>query len=583
MKRNVTKNISVVLLVFFVLFALSKQNYASNIEVTDEYDLKLALNYAYDSDIDSLILVTNGGTYTTEDTAELVIKEPLTIVAADGLTEKPVITHLDTSIIEQFIVCNDLTVDGVIFEGGGDLAHGFKYCMRFRHTPQDFPGGQVFAKEGTDIKFRNCEFRNFIQDKVKNYVASYDGYEVGEGHVMKFQNPEAGEPTLKGGTLLFENCKFNNIGDEAIRLSDIEKYPSGEMPARVVDSLIVRNCTFKNVYAECVRIYADPEPEENMQTEDAYILMDHLTIDSCAPRVTFCRDNAGTIFSNSLITNARKARFYRSDRNDAVVNLQRDGSVIFNVDTFNVTQAIDEFERGDDLHVFELVEDDYPNEDTLSIYGFDPMYEDAANEDYTLKENSPAYKGANDGIALGNLNWATNSTNRYKLTLSIEGQGGLELKSPDYFAPTYAPDESITLSAVEKVENWEFTNWSGDVSGDEKEINFTMDSPKDVILNFNEATSVKKENIPMNYSLKQNYPNPFNPATNISFAIKKQGFTTLKIYNILGELVATPVKTEMQAGEYEINFDGSGLASGVYYYKLVCNNYVAVKKMILLK
>jgi len=126
MKRNVTKNISVVLLVFFALFALSKQNYASNIEVTDEYDLKLALNYAYDSDIDSLILVTNGGVYTTEDTAELVIKEPLTIVAADGLTEKPVITHLDTSIIEQFIVCNDLTVDGVIFESGGDLAHGFK-------------------------------------------------------------------------------------------------------------------------------------------------------------------------------------------------------------------------------------------------------------------------------------------------------------------------------------------------------------------------------------------------------------------------------------------------------------------------
>lgn len=583
MKRNVTKNISVVLLVFFMLFAFCTQNYASNIEVNDEYDLKLALNYAYESNIDSLILVTNGGTYTTEDTAELVIKKPLTIVAAEGLTEKPVIAHLDTSIIEQFIVCNDLTVEGVIFEGGGDLAHGFKYCMRFSHTPQDFPGGQVFAKEGTDIKFRNCEFRNFIQDKVKNYVASYDGYEVGEGHVIKFQYPEAGEPTLKGGTLLFENCKFNNIGDEAIRLSSIEKYPSGEMPDRVVDSIIVRNCTFKNVYAECLRLYADPEPAENMQTEDAYVLMDHLTIDSCAPRVTFCRDNAGTIFSNSIITNARKARFYRSSRNDAVVNLQRDGSVIFNVDTINVTQAIDEFERGDALHVFELFEDEYPNEDTLSIYGFDPMYEDPSNDDYTLKENSPAYKGASDGIALGNLNWATNSTNRYKMTLSIEGQGGLELKSPDYFAPTYPPDESITLSAIEKDTTWMFSSWGGDVSSDEPEINFTMDGPKDVTLNFTEETAVKQGNIPITYNLEQNYPNPFNPITNIKFSLKKGGYTTLKVYNILGEIVATPLKKEFQPGTYNLTFDASGLASGVYYYKLSSSDFVSVKKMVLLK
>ena len=583
MENDVTKKICIFLLVFLLLFAFSRQSNASNIEVTDEYDLKMALNYAFNSDIDSLILITDGGTYTTTDTSELLIKEPLTIVAADGLTEKPVITHLDTSIIEQFIVCNDLTVDGVIFEGGGDLAHGFKYCMRFRHTPQDFPGGQVFAKEGTDIRFINCEFRNFIQDKVKNYVASYDGYEVGEGHAIKFQYPEAGEPMLKGGTLLFENCKFNNIGDEAIRLSSIEKYPSGEMPARVVDSLIIRNCTFKNVYAECLRLYADPEPEENMQTEDAYVLMDHLTIDSCAPRVAFCRDNAGTIFSNSLITNARKARFYRSDRNDAVVTLQRDGCKIFNVDTFNVTQAIDEFERGDDLHVFELFEDEYPNEDTLSIYGFDPMYEDPANEDYTLKENSPAYKGANDGTALGNLNWATNSSNRNPLELSIEGEGGLRIDQPDYFAPTYAPDESVTLTAYEKVEGWSFSNWSGDVSGTDEEITFTMDSPKDVILTFSESNAIEKTNVPFSYNLKQNYPNPFNPTTTISFALRRQGFTTLNIYNILGKIVSTPIKKEMQAGKHEIIVDGSELASGIYYYKLTSNNYTAVKKMILLK
>src|SRR6056297_3434863 len=99
MKRNVTKNISIVLLVFFMLFAFSEQSYASSIEVNADYDLKMALDYAFNSDIDSLILTTDGGIYATEDTAELVIKEPLTIVADEGLTEKPVVTHLDTSII----------------------------------------------------------------------------------------------------------------------------------------------------------------------------------------------------------------------------------------------------------------------------------------------------------------------------------------------------------------------------------------------------------------------------------------------------------------------------------------------------
>ena len=87
MKRNVTKNISIVLLVFFVLFAFSEQNYASHIEVDADYDLKMALDYAFNSDIDSLILTTDGGIYATEDTAELVIKEPLTIVADEGLAE----------------------------------------------------------------------------------------------------------------------------------------------------------------------------------------------------------------------------------------------------------------------------------------------------------------------------------------------------------------------------------------------------------------------------------------------------------------------------------------------------------------
>ncbi len=582
MGKIVMKNFKIIILMVIAITLINSAGYASNIPVSDEYDLKLAFNYAFSSNIDTLILTTNGGTYTTQDTVPLVVSRPLTIVTADDVVDKPVIAHLDTSLIEQIIICDDFTVDGVIFEGGADLCHGYKYCMRFRHTPPNHPGGQIFAKTGANITLKNCEFRNYIQDKVMNYVSAYDGYEVGEGHVIKFEAPEAGEPTIQGGTLKFENCKFENIGDEAIRAAAIEKYPSGTEVDRVMDSLIVRNCTFKNVWAECVRIYADDEPKENMQTVDCYLLMDHLTIDNCAPRVVFAKDNANSFFTNSIITNAKKARFYRSDRNDAVVNLQRDGSRIFNVDTFNVAHAIDDFERGDDLHVFELVQDDI-GEDTLSIYGFDPMYESADNFDYTLKQNSPAYMGAADGSALGDLTWATNSSDRNKFNLSIEGEGGYELLSPDYFAPTYAADESVTLKAVEKGDTWKFVQWSGDVSGTDQEITFTMDSPKNVVLEFSDEVAIDDTALPYEYSLQQNYPNPFNPATTIAFSIKNAGLVQLSVYNMLGQEVATLINKDYSAGKYTINFDASHLSSGVYFYKLHAGDFAYVRKMILIK
>ena len=85
------------------------------------------------------------------------------------------------------------------------------------------------------------------------------------------------------------------------------------------------------------------------------------------------------------------------------------------------------------------------------------------------------------------------------------------------------------------------------------------------------------------YNLFQNYPNPFNPNTTIKYEIPKDGLVTLKIYDILGAEVATLVNEERSAGRYEVNFDASSLASGVYIYRLNVNDYANVKKMILLK
>ena len=88
---------------------------------------------------------------------------------------------------------------------------------------------------------------------------------------------------------------------------------------------------------------------------------------------------------------------------------------------------------------------------------------------------------------------------------------------------------------------------------------------------------------PIKYSLSQNYPNPFNPTTMIRFSIPEAGQVTLKVYNLLGEEVATLVNREMKSGSYEVDFKGANYSSGIYLYTITANNYTATKKMILLK
>jgi hypothetical protein len=85
------------------------------------------------------------------------------------------------------------------------------------------------------------------------------------------------------------------------------------------------------------------------------------------------------------------------------------------------------------------------------------------------------------------------------------------------------------------------------------------------------------------YLLSQNYPNPFNPNTKIQFQIPQQSFVTLKIYDVLGNEIAILVNKEKPAGEYEVNFGGANLPSGIYFYQLSAGDYVLTKKMVLIK
>ncbi|HQF42866.1 MAG TPA: T9SS type A sorting domain-containing protein [Ignavibacteriaceae bacterium] len=98
------------------------------------------------------------------------------------------------------------------------------------------------------------------------------------------------------------------------------------------------------------------------------------------------------------------------------------------------------------------------------------------------------------------------------------------------------------------------------------------------------VTDVKPETgIPEVYSLSQNYPNPFNPSTAIRFSIPEQTNVSLKIFNSIGQEVASLVNGELSAGNHEVNFNASKLSSGIYFYRIETPAFTSTKKMILIK
>ena len=95
--------------------------------------------------------------------------------------------------------------------------------------------------------------------------------------------------------------------------------------------------------------------------------------------------------------------------------------------------------------------------------------------------------------------------------------------------------------------------------------------------------NVDGKNLPASYSLNQNYPNPFNPSTVISFSIPKSEFVSLKIYNILGSEISTLLNEDLNAGNYQVDFNASNLASGTYFYQINAGSYTQIRKMNLIK
>ena len=143
-------------------------------------------------------------------------------------------------------------------------------------------------------------------------------------------------------------------------------------------------------------------------------------------------------------------------------------------------------------------------------------------------------------------------------------------------------------------ESFDITNYAANAS--QIKVRFTLESDESLtedgwyvddikILNYNigpVGIAGNSEN-PISFSLEQNYPNPFNPVTHLEFGISELGFVSLKVFDILGKEVMTLVNEVKPAGIYKVEFDGSSLASGIYFYTLKTGIFTETKRMIILK
>ena len=112
--------------------------------------------------------------------------------------------------------------------------------------------------------------------------------------------------------------------------------------------------------------------------------------------------------------------------------------------------------------------------------------------------------------------------------------------------------------------------------------NFIFD-PHNFILEDSFIEDPHNLEIPQNFNLLQNYPNPFNNTTTIRFQSSKREKVIIKIFNLLGDEIAAIFNDEVEAGEYEVNFNASSLGSGVYFFRMFAGDFMKTKKLVLLK
>ncbi len=187
-------------------------------------------------------------------------------------------------------------------------------------------------------------------------------------------------------------------------------------------------------------------------------------------------------------------------------------------------------------------------------FNIDNIYWDDMCLEYVVPVELTSFTATSNGADV-ELKWATaTETNNQGFQVEKISAGGT-FEQVGYVAGFGTTTEPKAYSYIDsKLETGNYTYRI-------KQIDF------DGTFEYSEEVNVAVE-LPLEYALEQNYPNPFNPSTSIKYSIPEDGFVKLAVYNMLGEEVAAIVNTTQKAGRYEVNFNASNLASGVYVYRI---------------
>ena len=164
--------------------------------------------------------------------------------------------------------------------------------------------------------------------------------------------------------------------------------------------------------------------------------------------------------------------------------------------------------------------------------------------------------------------FAQMSSDNYKLCTSVLSEGGRGASSTNFKAIT-------TIGQPSPIGNVADSSYIG-YYGFWHEI-FAQE------VGIKDRTTSTPSNLPIVFSLSQNHPNPFNPITQIKYALPKDSYVTLDVYNILGQRVATLVDGKQKAGYKTARWDASPFSSGIYFYRLQAGDFVQTRKMVLIR
>jgi hypothetical protein len=402
-------------------------------------------------------------------------------------------------------------------------------------------------------KFTNCYFRNCIDTHLRYY-----------GRALSFRYSSTG---LHADSVYFENCSFANMG--YVYMQEGNEYG---------DNVYFNHCTFLNIIQFTLEsvwwykmnvansIFCNTYMFGSIPAQDtAGVFGGTIAIDSVANfgfSVPFAEQDRRILFANNSyviqpwlvdwMKNNPNSKLLHQNRLDDEIPLPQPMLSSGTLRFFDTTNA-------DGSKMFP-----YMNKANL-FDGSDPRFVTPPTATDSL-EQYMMHKWSDNG----NGNWAWNTAD--------EGKQLWPLKEDLSYANDTLKTAALSGFPLGDLYHWwpaQYTLWAAQKNTEHTYINNWL---------MNGVTGVKQvSNSNIDYTLSQNYPNPFNPTTSIDFSIPKSGYVSLKVYNTLGQEVATLFQGFQKAGSFKAEFNASKLASGVYLYRLESGNISIAKKLILMK